>query len=290
MLLLPYFVQAQRVYSKMEQDVAVISYTVQTGSSLAEIAEKFHVNVDDLAKLNQQVSQASLVPGTTLNIPVMPILKPSCDVDCFEVYYEVKAREGLYRIGKNFGYQNATTIKQLNSLRSESLGIGQLLLVGYISKSAFTTMVVNQDSMLPINATVTPGNKPAEPVFIAIKKAEPAPAVNDSSSSIDMRYQGEGFFKTDYEPGVGNSLLHASIFKTEAGWTDGKFYVLTDQAPAGKVVKIQHPITGAVVYAKVLGELPKLPKKDQVQIRLCSAAAATLGVSENEMFDVQLLY
>jgi len=286
MLLLPHVVWTQRIYAKLEQDIAVISYTVQSNSSMPAIADQFHVSASDLIKINNHNASNILPTGTVVNVPVTSILKSSCVDDCLEVFYEVKAREGLYRVGKNFGYQNAAIIKQLNSLRSESLDIGQLLLVGYVPKSAFTAAVVKQDSLT--NNKAVAESKPAEPAFIAIKKTESStPAVVDT---INLQYRGEGFFKEAYEAGAWNALLHASIFKTEAGWTDGKFYVLTDQAPVGKVVKVQHSITGAVVYAKVLGELPKMPKKDQVQIRLCSAAAATLGVPENEMFDVQLLY
>ena len=86
MLLLPCCLQAQRLYSKLEQDIAVVSYTVQAGISFQGIAEKFHVSSGDLVKLNHQESNANLLAGTTINIPVSTVLKPSCDNDCLEVY------------------------------------------------------------------------------------------------------------------------------------------------------------------------------------------------------------
>ncbi len=48
------------------------TYTVQTGDTLSEIAERFHVSLDDLQAANPEISPNSMSVGTVLKIPSDP--------------------------------------------------------------------------------------------------------------------------------------------------------------------------------------------------------------------------
>lgn len=99
-------------------------YTVKKGDSLYSIARLYDVSVEDLKTLNKLVSNV-LAIGQVLRIP--DIVEKSDT----SVYY-VKKGDSLYGIAKSYGV-SVEDIKRLNSLSSNSLSIGQELLIPGLS-------------------------------------------------------------------------------------------------------------------------------------------------------------
>lgn len=101
-------------------------YTVLPNDSLYSISSKFNTTVDSLKKLNNLTSN-NLSIGQQLKVPV--ILE-----DNDELIYTVKAGDTLYGISKKYGV-SVDTIKKNNNLSSNSLEIGQKLLINSIYNS-----------------------------------------------------------------------------------------------------------------------------------------------------------
>ena len=99
-------------------------YTVKKGDSLYSIARLYDVSVEDLKTFNKLVSNV-LAIGQVLRIP--DIVEKSDT----SVYY-VKKGDSLYGIAKSYGV-SVEDIKRLNSLSSNSLSIGQELLIPGLS-------------------------------------------------------------------------------------------------------------------------------------------------------------
>lgn len=99
-------------------------YTVKKGDSLYSIARLYDVSVEDLKTLNKLVSNVLSI-GQVLRIP--DIVEKSDT----SVYY-VKKGDTLYGIAKSYGV-SVEDIKRLNSLSSNSLSIGQELLIPGLS-------------------------------------------------------------------------------------------------------------------------------------------------------------
>lgn len=99
-------------------------YTVKKGDSLYSIARLYDVSVEDLKTFNKLVSNV-LAIGQVLRIP--DIVEKSDT----SVYY-VKKGDTLYGIAKSYGV-SVEDIKRLNSLSSNSLSIGQELLIPGLS-------------------------------------------------------------------------------------------------------------------------------------------------------------
>lgn len=99
-------------------------YTVKKGDSLYSIARLYDVSVEDLKTFNKLVSNVLSI-GQVLRIP--DIVEKSDT----SVYY-VKKGDSLYGIAKSYGV-SVEDIKRLNSLSSNSLSIGQELLIPGLS-------------------------------------------------------------------------------------------------------------------------------------------------------------
>lgn len=99
-------------------------YTVKAGDTLYSIAKRFNMTVDEIKRLNNLTSN-NLSIGQELLISSLP----NTDLpDTENTYYTVKAGDTLYSIARRFN-MTVDEIKRLNNLTSNTLSIGQQLLL-----------------------------------------------------------------------------------------------------------------------------------------------------------------
>ena len=96
-----------------------ISYTVKKGDSLYSIAKKYNVTIDEIKELNNLTSNLLSI-GQVLLIPSSTPLEKT---------YTVQKGDSLYSIAKKYN-TSVDKLKELNSLTSNMLSIGQILIVG----------------------------------------------------------------------------------------------------------------------------------------------------------------
>jgi hypothetical protein len=124
------------------------------------------------------------------------------------------------------------------------------------------------------------------------KKTEP-PVVKPQAS---MNEDGTGYFKNNFNqqlkasPLTKEQTLTSSIFKTQSGWQDGKYYLLINGVEPGTIVKITNPSNSKTVYAKVLYSMDKIRENQGVDIRISDAAASSLAISETDKFILKVNY
>ena len=98
---------------------AYFEYTVRAGDTLWELARRFGTTVDAIKSLNGLIGDALYI-GQVLKIPTSTM--PSY----FE--YTVRAGDTLWELARRFG-TTVDAIKSLNGLTSDTLSIGQVLLI-----------------------------------------------------------------------------------------------------------------------------------------------------------------
>lgn len=124
------------------------------------------------------------------------------------------------------------------------------------------------------------------------KNTEP-PVVKQQNSMND---DGTGYFKNNFFqqvktiPVTKDQTVTSSIFKTQSGWQDGKYYLLINGVEPGTIVKITNPSNGKSAYAKVLYSMDKIRENQGVDIRISDAAASSLAVSETDKFILKVSY
>ena len=102
-----------------QSSTSAISYTVQKGDSLYQIAKKYNTTVDEIKKLNQLTSN-TLAIGQVLKIP--------SSSSSGGTTYVVKKGDSLYQIAKKYN-TTVDEIKRKNHLTSNTLSIGQTLIL-----------------------------------------------------------------------------------------------------------------------------------------------------------------
>ena len=117
-------------------------YIVKKGDSLYSIAQKYNTTVDELKKLNGLTSNIINV-GQILKLPEKENI---VDYDL----YIVKKGDTLYKIANNYNI-SVNELKKINNLTSDTLSIGDQLLVPIIDESDYTIYIVKKvDSLYSI--------------------------------------------------------------------------------------------------------------------------------------------
>ena len=138
----------------------------------------------------------------------------------------------------------------------------------------------------------TPPQVKEEPKKEEPKKTEPPVAKPQGSMNED----GSGYFKNNFiqqvktAPVTKDQTVTSSIFKTQTGWQDGKYYLLINGVEPGTIVKLTNPSNSKTVYAKVLYSMEKIRENQGVDIRISDAAASSLAVSETDKFILKVNY
>ena len=120
------------------------TYTVAKGDSLYQIAKKYKTTVEALKSLNNLTSN-TLTIGQKLIIPEVAEEKQSTDTT---TYIVVKG-DSLYQIAKKFN-TTVETLKSLNNLTSNTLSIGQKLIIPASKEDYTIYKVVKGDSLYQI--------------------------------------------------------------------------------------------------------------------------------------------
>jgi hypothetical protein len=111
-----------------------------------------------------------------------------------------------------------------------------------------------------------------------------------------VKEEGTGYFKNNFyqqvktTPLTKDQTVTSSIFKTQSGWQDAKYYLLINGVEPGTIVKITNPSNSKTVYAKVLYSMDKIRQNQGVDIRISDAAASSLAVSETDKFILKVNY
>ena len=127
-----------------------------------------------------------------------------------------------------------------------------------------------------------------------VTPAGSAPATGDEVS-YRFLLRGQGYFKRAFEESLDVStplqqLVKSSVFKTQSGFTDQKYYIMTNLAPVGSFVYLYADAQSRGVYAKVIGPLHEIRLNLELDLRISTAAAQVLGIQQTEPFSLTLYY
>ena len=229
--------------------------------------------------------------------------------DTSVVTHYVLQGETLFGISKKFGV-TVEQLKQWNNLNDDHIHFGQLLALSDAGKNLVasrygqqqktgqantetsntqlpkTEIALNkantQESKTAIPDTINKIPVPQSSVVVVTKNTQTVTPLNISTTNPTTN--STGYFRKEFSAKGGNIKNlsgEAKIFKTATGWKDKKYYILTNEIPSGKVVKVFSP-TGKSVYAKVLWKLDNLRINEGLSFRISDAAASVLGVKESK--------
>jgi LysM repeat protein len=289
-----------------------IEHVVMPKENWYSIGRKYHLSPKDIAPFNQLSLDKGLSIGQLIKIPLLEtnFVQQSNESNGIPVFHKVQPKEGLFRIAENF-HVSIAALKEFNNLKSDQVKIGDKLVVGFLKQSGRTEDIVatspthksdiidnkttsaQVDDKPIVNSSIKEKSNAVvkeSPKSETIKrdltekttKTDTQPSANPASSET----LGNGFFTYLYnQQSLGGKEQHLEAFiygtfKSTSGWDDQKYYVLLNDVTPGTAVKISTKSTGRVVYAKVLGAVPPGKESEGLSMRMSSATAVALGITD----------
>jgi LysM repeat protein len=317
------FAQGGNLQVKGSSPDLYLTHTVQAKENLYSIGRLYNVNPKQLAPYNSLSVDKALAIGQTLKVPLTAENfsqdgSKSADEVFVPVHHTIQEKEWLYRVSVNYNKVPVETLEKWNNINKDQAKAGVNLVIGYLKvKTNQSALAANANTKIartnpvPVNmpeekpGTVKEDKKPAplpaqpekiDPTTIRGNtpvqqepKEETKPVVTSPVVTNTPGSAKGGYFKTQYGE-TGKSISgSAGTFKSTSGWNDGKFYALVNNVPVGTIVRVNNPVSGRAVFAKVLGSLPDMKESLGLVARLSDAAAAELD-ADGLKFSVELKY
>lgn len=244
------------------------------------------------------------------------------------IYHTVQEKEWMYRLSVNYNKLTKENLEKWNGIKAAQIKPGLSLVIGYLKvktgQSALAskgTAHISAATAPPVMADAEPKTESSKTGIVQEKKQEPVvaekpvekatppvvkndlpkeqpkpvvttappvttPAPTAVAASPDNK---GGYFKSLYGDGNKSAAGNAGVFKSTSGWHDGKYYALMNNVSVGSIIKVDNPVNGRAIYAKVLGNLPDMKESAGLTVRISDAAAAELGIATTK-FGVDIKY
>ena len=242
--------QTDSLRIEKDGDRVLVIHKVASQQTLYSLARRYGTSVDAINKENPSLS-SGLQVGQILRIPYGKALSLNSN----NVTHTVASGETLFAIASKYGVQ-LNDIKELNGLTSNSLSVGQVLVVkkGAPRKStekvAVTSSTENDDRKeIPVIVDSVVTVEVITPEVVS-KLEVPDPADELSSTP----------FKEIKEEGIAELI--------EDGEPTTKFLALHRTAPTGTVIKIRNRMNDLTVYVRVIGKLPETGDNENLIIKI----------------------
>jgi len=296
-----------------------IVHTVQPKENWYSVGRLYNGTAKQLAPYNKLSLDKPLSIGQVLKVPLTAENfsqdgKKAADEVFIPVRHTLQEKEWMYRVSVNYNKVPIETLEKWNGINKDQAKAGLKLIIGYLKvKNGQSSLATKGESKIqsgnPVTAATAPETKKPEekkpeskpvastpPVENAdaaktgtLPKEESKPVITpvvNTSTTTETRLS---YFRSQYEE-TGKSISgNAGIFKSTSGWSDGKFYALVNNIPVGTIVKINNPVSGKTIFAKVLGNLPDMKESIGLIARLSDAAAAQIGANGIK-FSVEVRY
>lgn len=298
------------------------THTLQQGETLSALAQKYSTTVGDIMRMNGMHADTKLVYGSAIKIPSTAVAtntndthtKPAATTPTVEVKntppavnnsatHVVEKGETLYSISKKYNI-SITQLQIINKLPGLNVSVGQQLVVNASAAGATASQPASTSSA-PVTdsytnkSNTTPTTVKAE----TVKNVQPdnAPAADDAEQVSNTSFtdnadeqpaftpMGEGYFASQFvDKRVKDIQGTSMIFKTASGWSDGKYYILMNEADPGSIVKVTAD-NGKSIYAKVLWNMGDLKENQGINFRISNAAAMALNLNQDK-FSIDVAY
>ena len=245
-----------------------VVHRVMSGESLYIIGQKYDVSVNDIKKWNNLRSNTISV-GQRLNIYPGPekAAELNRQMEVMETQgkkiHIVSVGETLFAISNKYNV-SVSDLREWNRLETNSLSIGQELIVGYLDKDAEEQVVIVQD--------IETEEEAGDEVVVTTVEV---------GTSEMKKTENTGSYKKVSENGIAQVI--------EGSETTNKYLALHRNASIGTIMQIKNEMNDLSVFVRVIGKIPDTDENRNILIKVSKVAYDRLGAI-NDQFPVEITY
>ncbi len=270
---------------------------VDKGQTLYAISKMYGTNTSALTRLNPELVDYNVKPGQAIKIPKVE-LQPTNQARITKgaKIHQVSQGETLYSISRLYGGVDLNNLRIWNGLIDNQISDGQLLIIGWKHDATPVKRLspIDQESVAVIDFSpelVERGTSHPEDegtVTITSFTEEPIEIIN-----LDRRSSFQKIFDqytlndrlTSKHKGIATWLKEKSNSQSERN-----YYALHNIAPVGTIISVKNLMNNRVIYAKVIGDIPKNKADHKSIVKLSYEAARYLnGLDTRFLVEVNYL-
>ncbi len=268
---------AQEKEVRFQNGIPSIQYISTSGEKKSDVLKRF-------ANPLPEGEESRDLKADTFLVSVKSALQLQCTTnECVPLYYVAQKGETFKSIGDNLGNVSPYHLKRLNT-DIELVEAGDKIRIGFLQGRLFDAVIYeNPDSTAP----------EAEKHNLAGQSVRKMEYTGNRNLEVgEVLYQGgpgafaDGFVHSNKHSKTGQ----AGNFKTAGGWYDGNYFVLINGVAPGTLVQVKNLKNGNFIIAKVITELPKVRKDEDLLLRISNAGCAALDVWDNQHFEVEVSF
>lgn len=275
-------------YLKKENTNSSDLHVVQSSETLFSISRNYNVQVEDLRKWNQ-LADNNISIGQKLIVIAPTALAQASKVTATTVSnratHKVEVSQTLYSISRMYGV-TSEQLREWNNLSSNSLNVGQLLIVS--SNAGPAGEVKTNSSMLPAQEAVNQQKVTEESQTVrseekksqTVKVVPPATTpivINENMAAGKMEAPAEKMVKK----GMAEVIEDSSDTK--------KYLALHREASIGTIMQVKNEMNNQTVFVRVVGTIPNTGDNAKVILKISKKAYDRLGAVDSR-FPVELSY
>jgi LysM repeat protein len=286
-----------------------LEHKVAAKENFFALGRIYNLHPRSISNYNKVDINKGLVIGQLLRIPLSDSNFRQSGNSGTPVYYKVGDKENLSKVSNASGNVPLENLRNWNDLANDNIKAGSKLIVGFLQSRELPSVTITPRNRKPEVAanvedkpveTTPVQTEPVKPAIIEeAKVAKEEPKKTEAvfaKQDEKVTPSGDGYFKYHFEQQVRKSPVTkeltaaAGVFKTTSGWLDSKYYLLMDGVQPGTIIKITNPTNSKSIYAKVLGEMAGIRQNEGFDIRISSAAASALQITEQDKFILKVNY
>jgi LysM repeat protein len=304
-LFLSAFAFAQNLLVHHSEKGLYVEHKVVPKESFFSVGRLYAIPPKDIAAYNNLDMNKGLIVGQVIKVPLTDVNFSQTTDAGKAVYYEVGAKEGLYRVSLKNNNVLMANLRKWNGLKNDNIKTGEKLIVGYITGETKENpiAVTKEQTKDPIikqeTEEVKPVAKKPEPVVekkteevkpqpIETKPVQTQPAYANTYTSVESYFKKEFEAQSRTQPATKEQMATSGIFKTASGWQDGKYYAMIDGVEPGTIIKVVNGNNNKTIYAKVLSEMSGIRQNQGYELRISNAAASALDITDTDKFVVKV--
>ena len=269
-------------------EASYVIHTVRKGETLYSLSKKYNVPIGRIVKLNSGLNPDRLREGQKLKIPTgqsatghessktadpeepgNKATGPEIRKDEY-IYHIVEAGETMYGISRKYKVK-VTDIMDWNGLQSFDIEVGQRLIVGKASEEKKEKAKGEEPGIEEIKKEEEGRKEKKKEEEVKYEKDESFEApVNELSLEYE-EVKSTGSYKEENEKAVTRWMKDVEGFPASKG-----YFALHRTLPIGTILRVENPVNGRYVFAKVIGHLPQREENKDIQMKLPESAGKEL--------------
>jgi LysM repeat protein len=303
------------LFVKLDEHGWYLPYKRFPGETIFSIARKYHVPPALMADYNHINFQQNINEVLKLQVPIAAYnFTKSLTGETKPLYFRTNSETTLRQIAKT-SQISQKTLQEWNNLSSNEIKNNQTLLVGWILYDATSTVPENKPTIpapakpklfkdtshnSQIVTKPTPPSSKTQPVVVRpleIPSKDTAKTVTEKIPVVPTPYdstlniEGEKLF---LEQNISEEFAtiergSAAFFKRAGKTGNGVFYAFHNLAKRGTIIKVTNVGNERVIYARIIGPLPKTDAFYNSIIGISSDARTALDARDEKAW-VEIKY